>query len=206
MKSFVKTLAGTSKLFSAAFLSATPILLLGSTVQAAPVGTITVCYWSTTCSYPATIGLSGLVDAPAFEITNTGSLPIKAARFKILPNTAQGVAMDTFHIGTIPANSSVVLVPQYSNDGGVHPSGSFWFWTGTPLDTSDLGPDSDHIKFVFRGTVAKAPVGSGVIVTGTTAGPSNDNTVDPINFLGGPHNADGICNNCVGPYQIGTIQ
>jgi hypothetical protein len=29
--------------------------------------------------------------------------------------------------------------------------------------------------------------------------------VSRINFLGGPDNADGPCNDCVGPFQIGTL-
>lgn len=209
MNTLLKYFVRTPKFVPATALVWAVSVAVSSAMAGPVVGTITVCYWSLECHYVTNIGLPDKpLDAPAFEITNTSASPIVDAKFTIKRhNNAQGVVQDTYSIGTIPAGASVVLVPQYSNDLGVHPDGSFWSYTGTPLDTSDLGPDRDQTRFVFKGRVhGTGPVTSGLIITGTTAGPSNDGIVSHINFLGGPSNVDGICPDCVGPYQIATIQ
>lgn len=167
------------------------------------VGIITVCYFAPACSYTTAIGLTPPVDAPAFEFTNTSDSDIAGAKFTIHAMT--GLTQDQFVIGKIPAHKSVIVVPGYSNDRKVHSAGSFFTYTGTPFDTSDSGPSANTIKFSFTGKIGTVSVTSGVIVTGKTTGPSNDGTVSHLNFLGGPANTDGPCNDCFGPKQIAIL-
>jgi len=166
-------------------------------------GTITACYYSTTCNYTAAIRLNPPVDAPAFEFINTTGTDITDAVFSI--DVRAGTVQDTYTIGTIRANGRVVMVPGYSNDHKTHPANGFFKFSGSPEDTSDNGVDADAITFTLAGKLGKYNVTSGTIVTGATARKSNDGTVRKINFLGGPGNDDGPCDNCFGPVQIATI-
>lgn len=170
------------------------------------VGTITVCYYAVSCPYTQDIGLTSPVDSPAFEITNSGKIAITKAVFKIERNRKNEVAKDSFLIGKIAAGARVVIVPGYSNDhSSKHPPGSFFSFTGSPLDTSEASMDADSIKFTFSGRMGQLGVGSGVILTRATAGQSNDGTVKHINFLGGPNNVDGPCDDCFGPKHVATL-
>ena len=186
-------------------LSFTGLMTAGAAAQTV-VGTISVCYYAPNCTYTESIGLTPPVDSPAFLITNTSESTITNARFTIKANAANEVAKDSFKIGKLKPGHSVVIVPQYSNDGGTnHPPGALFFFTGSPLDTSESGPDANNNKFIFTGSMGALTVSSGIIEPKATVGPSNDATVSKINFLGGPANADGPCNDCVGPFQIGTL-
>jgi hypothetical protein len=197
--------------------------------NAQSVGTINVCYYTPECGFaaaalPADMRVkpkgdrdhvkhgraesNPVVDAPAFQFVNNGATPIKGAVFKILANKKLSIPADSYDIGTIPANSSVTLLVGASNDGKTRPDSSYFFWyfgANSPRDTSDVGPDDDAITFEFTGKVGKTKVSSGTILTSATAGAANDGSVAHINFLGGPGNADGPCNDCVGPYVIGQI-
>ena len=75
------------------------------------VGTVTVCYYATTCPYTQDIGLTSPVDAPAFEFTNTSSNAITHAVFTIERNQKNEVSKDSFMIGKIAAGARVVIVP-----------------------------------------------------------------------------------------------
>lgn len=66
--------------------------------------------------------------------------------------------------------------------------------------------DAESIKFTISGKMGQNGVSSGTILTGATAGPSNDGTVEHLNFLGGPDNADGPCNDCFGPKKIAVLK
>jgi hypothetical protein len=171
------------------------------------VGTIKACYYSAECTYTKAAGFSGVVDGPAFEFTNSSKSTITGATFIIIGNKPLNVAKDAYHIGTIAPGGRRIIVVGGTNDHHVHPSTSFFHFIGKgdALDTSDDGPDANTIKFEFKGTIGSSAVTSGVIVTGATAGPSKDGTVASINFLGGPNNADGPCNDCFAPKVIGTI-
>ena len=189
------------------------------------VGQISVCYYSTECAFANVPGIvrppnaaqllrdsgehtgggraptatsSTPVDAPAFQIVNTGTVAISAASFTIEANKKLGVVRDTFHSGTIRPGKSFVIVPGASNDKKTHPTGGIFTFNapGSPLDTSDSGPDDNALKFVFNGKVGTASVTSGVIEPGSFLKPSTDGTVASLNFLGGPGNADGPCNDC----------
>ncbi len=170
------------------------------------VGTITVCYYATSCTYTEPLGLNPPVDSPAFQITNTSASPITHAIFTILRSRKNEVTKDRYTIGRIRAGLSVVIVPGFSDDGSTkHPPGSFFFHTGSPTDTSENGPDGDAVSFAFSGTLGGSAVTSGTIRAGASAGPANDGTVAYLNFLGGTADADGPCNDCFGPKQIGTL-
>ncbi|HEY1962303.1 MAG TPA: hypothetical protein VGG69_07790 [Rhizomicrobium sp.] len=170
------------------------------------VGTITVCYYAPSCTYTNSIGLNPPVDSPAFQITNTSASPITRAVFTLMRNRKNEITKDRYTIGKIPAGHSVVIVPGYSDDGKTnHPPGSLFTHTGWATDTSEYGPDADATSFTFTGTIGASTVSSGTIRAGATAGPANDGTIAHLNFLGGPANADGPCNDCFGPKQIGTL-
>jgi hypothetical protein len=192
------------------------------------VGTIVVCYFTDKCAY--TVLKSGLVDAhsplqgdsdhpfsatsktyptvdaPAFQIRNIGDAPITSAKFTILANATFSVPGDVYVIGTIAPRKTVIIIPGLSNDGRKHKSTQFFFHSGSALDTSDSSPNADAITFRFTGIVSGHNVSSGNIVAGATAGEANDKTVAHLNFLGGPGNADGPCNDCFGPKEIGKIK
>jgi len=194
-------------------------------------GTVTVCYFSAECTFANIPGIvhppneaqklrdsgehqgahpltSGTpVDAPAFQFTNTGTKAIRDATLTIEKSKSLNIVQDTFHIGTIKPGKSFVIVPGASNDKKTHPSGGFFTFSspGTPLDTSDSGPDDSSIAFKFAGKVGSTAVTSGIIEPGTSAGPSADGTVAVLNFLGGPGNADGPCNDCFASKVIASI-
>jgi len=218
----MKTLFG-CLLAGLVFLGANPAALAQTAV-----GTVTVCYYSPECSFADLPGVLHTpnevlrdmgehpaarlkstsvapVDGPAFEFTNTGSDAITGAKFKIVANKKLGIVADSFYIGTIDAGASVVVLPGASNDNKKHPTGGFFSYTGSVLDTSDSGPDSSSIVFIFSGRAGGQAVTSGKIVVGASAGESADGTVSLINFLGGPENADGPCNDCVAPMVIASI-
>ncbi len=200
------------------------------------VGTISVCYYSTKCAYaanavdpPAKVRMAQAVrdsgehqgatkpaaavktyepiDAPAFQIVNTGTLAITDAYLTMLADTAESVPRDTYHIGTIKPGRKVTIVPGNSNDKKTHPStGLFYFrGLGDPLDTSDAAPNANAVTLVFTGKIGTQAVTSGKIVASASVAPSADGTVAALNFLGGPGNSDGPCGDCVDPEIIGTI-
>lgn len=205
-------------------LGANPVALAQTVV-----GTVTVCYYSTQCGFADLPGLPPApnnealrdmgehpaarlnstsikpVDGPAFEFTNTGTETITGGTLVIEANKTLGIVYDSFCMGKIEPGASVVVVPGFSNDKRKHPATSFFLYKGSPLDTSDSGPNSNAVEFIFNGTVGGQAVTSGKIVTGASAGPSADGTVKLINFLGGPGNADAPCSDCVAPVVVANI-
>jgi hypothetical protein len=198
------------------------------------VGTVSVCYYSAECSFANIPGLyhapdeaqrlrdsgehQGVpmvrssttyppVDAPAFQFTNTGTAAITSASFSIAANASLGIVKDIFHIGTIAPGASFVIVPGASNDKKVHPSGGFFTYSapGNPLDTSDSGPNANAIVFKFSGKIGSQAVSSGNFKPGNSKSPSVDGTVASLNFLGGPGNADGPCNDCYATKVVAKI-
>lgn len=163
------------------------------------VGTITACYFAQNC------GFVPVIDGPSFQFTNTGKTAITAAKFTVMANASDSVVKDSYFIGRIAPGASVVVTAGASNDKRTHPGGGMFTYIGGALDTSDSGPDADNMKFVFSGMAGTQKVTSGTILVSKSAGPSNDGTVAHLNFLGGPANADGPCNDCFGPKQIALI-
>lgn len=188
-----------------ALIGAAAWLLGASAAAGATVGTITACYFSAECTYTKPLSLTPPVDAPAFRITNSGSQDITDAKFTVLADKKAGLKKDTFVIGKIRAGKSVVIVPGFSDDHRKHASGAFFAFLDSPLDTSDANYDANSIKFLFTGKSSAGAVSSGKILTGATAGPSKDGTVKDLNFLGGPNNDDGPCEDCFAPKEIGTL-
>ncbi len=136
-----------------------------------------------------------------------GTAAITGASFAIAPNGKLGVALDIFHIGTIKPGASFVIVPGASNDKKVHKPGGFFVYAspGNPLDTSDSGPNANTLKFTFTGKIGKQAVTSGPIIPGKSLSKSVDGTVASLNFLGGPGNADGPCNDCYASKLVAQI-
>ena len=166
----------------------------GETPSPSVIGYIEACYYCTN-AWTFNGAALGLLDGPAFMIENVTSNPITNVSF-----AASG---DSFNVGTVPANSSVVLVPGVSNDGGG--GHTFWNFTGTILDTSDSGPDADTTPFDLSGKWNAASVDTSLFTPSQSKSPANDGTVASINFLGGPNGADGPCNDCYGPEVVATI-
>ena len=142
----------------------------------------------------------GVLDGPAFVIQNTSDYAISDGVLSIGPG---GVSTpDSYDVGTIPAGGNVVIVPGLSNDGQSHPSGGFFAYTGSNLDTSDSGPNEDDVQFEFTGMGDGVKLDSGIFTPAATQGASDDGTVSNLNFLGGPGDNDQPCTNCFGPAVV----
>ena len=176
-------------------------LLFAVSVSAAQVGDIQVFYNST-----PNFGL-GVLDGPVFVFQNTTGTAITNGVLTI-------VGIDSFKVGTIAANSNVFVIPGVSNDGQNHGSGNFFTTTGSIYDSSDESVNANSVQFEFTGNQGSTQIEStdvcGVIAApiftpACTQGKSNDGTVSNINFLGGPGNNDGPCNNCFGPTTVANL-
>ena len=175
--------------------SALGFLLFCTVASADTLGHIEVCYnCSSDLTHPTVTNFGfGVQDAPIFQFDNTSGNAITNALFTILVS-GDNATQDTFKIGTISANSFFDIFVGVTNDGG---AGHTFFAPIGPngRDTSDIGPNSDAIQFSFSGLNGSDAVSASLTV-GASAGPSLDATVNHLNFLGGPANADGPCNNC----------
>jgi hypothetical protein len=157
------------------------------------VGDIQVVYNATN-----PFGIPANLDGPAFVIENFSATPITNAFLSILVGGDNATA-DTFNVGTIAANSFVVIEPGVSNDGGV--GHTFFAFLGSVLDTSDTGPNSDSVPFSFAGLLGSLTVNSAIFTPGPTRHLANDRTIS-INFLG---NQDPPCNDCFGPTVVAEL-
>ena len=147
----------------------------------------------------------GVQDGTIFVIENNSASAITNGVFSL-------VGMDSFHVPTIAAHGSFILTPGVSDDGG---SGhTFFAHTGNILDESESGPTSDSTQFSFTGLIGSLTVKSfdasgqltpGIFTPNFTKGPSNDGTIEVINFLGGGPSSDGPCNNCFGPKIVANL-
>jgi hypothetical protein len=177
------------------------VLFTAGMASAAQVGDIQVFYNST-----PNFG-QGVLDGPVFVFQNTTGTAITDAVLTI-------VGVDFFDVGTIAAHSNVFVIPGVSNDGQNHGSGNFFTVTGSIYDSSDEAVNSDSVEFEFSGKQGSTAIESsdvcGVIAApiftpACTQGEANDGTVSNINFLGGPGNNDGPCNNCFGPEIVANL-
>jgi hypothetical protein len=175
-----------------------------SSVQAASVGDIQAFYFVPTSQSSLVTSLFALQDGPVFVIQNTSASPITNGVLSILVSGDNTIA-DSYNVGTIAAGANVYVAPGLTNDGGFHPAGGFFVFTGGSLDTSDSGPSSNAIQFQFSGFQGGFAVLSGGFTPATSLAPANDNTIASMSFLGGPGNNDGPCNNCYGPHIIATL-
>lgn len=162
-------------------------VFLPAPAQANTVGDIQVCYNCNT-----NFGGLGVLDGPVFAVNNTSGTAITGAMLTIGVGGDNATA-DTFNIGTIAAGGQFLIEPGVTNDGGG--GHTFFNVTGSILDTSDTGPSSDSVPFSFAGMQGLVAV-SASFTPGDTRGPSLDNTISQLNFLGGGPQSDGPCNNC----------
>ena len=165
-----------------------------ASLHAGTVGTVTVCY---ACGSFAGVNNTDWV---AFEFTNLTGTDITNAVIQIQVGGDNGTA-DSFSIGTIAASSSVFVTPGLSNDGNA--GHSFFLFTGSGRDTSDVGPNSDSVPFEVTGLWGGTPVDTGVFTPAATGGLSDDHLQTDVNFLGGP--SGDPCNVCFGPEVVADI-
>ncbi len=142
----------------------------------------------------------GNKDGAIFAIENASSQNITGGVLTVNP---PGGPSDSFNVGTVPAGQFVLVEPGISNDGGTNHT--FFKVTGTLLDESDSGPNSDDTQFEFTGTQGGVAIDSGIFTPAATKGPSNDGKAQSVNFLGGPGDADGPCTDCFGPQVVATF-
>jgi hypothetical protein len=78
--------------------------------------------------------------------------------------------------------------------------------TGSILDTSDDGPNANDTPFGLTALFGVTAATTGIFTPATSIQAlSNDGVVSNINFLGGPENTDGPCNDCYGPTIVANI-
>jgi hypothetical protein len=170
-------------------------LALITTARADVVGDIQVVY-----SAPNPFGLSPFLDGPVFVIENMSDMNITNGVLTI----GGSAPADSFQVGTVPAGWFVWVIPGITDDR--QPGHTFFRARDSILDTSDAGPAGDDVAFQFTGLWGDATVDSGIFTPAATRGPSNDGTIPDLNFLGGPGDHDGPCNNCFGPQVVATLQ
>jgi hypothetical protein len=180
------------------------ILSALASVQAASVGDIQAFYFVPTSQSSLVTSTFALQDGPVFLIQNTSASPITNGVLSILVSGDNATA-DSYNVGAIAAGANAYVGPGLTNDGGSHPAGGFFSFTGAILDTSDSGPSSNALQFQFTGLQGALAVISGIFTPATSLAPANDATIASMSFLGGPGNNDGPCNNCYGPRLIATL-
>lgn len=210
------TLQGLSETTTVSVTNATQVGYIGVFYDSTPPSpcpaTLSVlCTANNTANNNPNGGDGGPIDAPVFVFVNTGSADITNAVLTI-------VGVDFFNVGTIPANNGnnpVIVIPGVSNDGQNHGANNFFTYTGEPYDSSDNFPSLNSTQFQFSGQQGGTQIQS-VDVCGTINPPiftpactvqplSNDGGSSNINFLGGPGDNDGGCNNCFGPQIVALL-
>ena len=163
--------------------------------QAAPIGDIQAFY-----NAPNPYGV-GILDGTVFVIDNNTASPITNGVLSIGIGD-DSITADSFNVGTIPANSFVLVQPGISNDGGV--GHTFFAFTGSLLDESDSGPNGDGVPFGFTGQQDASLLDTGIFTPSATAGPANDGSNPHQNVLGGPYGLD-PGNDLFGPRVVAQI-
>jgi len=154
--------------------------LTTGTVAPAKFGDIQVFY-----SAANSFGLADNLDGAVFVIENTSGTDINNGVLSINP---PGGTPDSFNVGTIKAGGRAIIQPGISDDGGTNHT--FFAHTGTLVDESDQGPNSDATSFDFKGTQGVYFLDSGNFTPAATKGPSVDDPNYLVNFLGGPGDHD----------------
>jgi hypothetical protein len=134
-------------------------------------------------------------DGILFALVNTSNTSIVGGTFSV---SGAGTVTDSFALPTIAANSTYILLPGLSNDGGVHLSGGLFENVGFTQDTSDgQGHVNDSSVFSFTGLSSLLAVTSGLFHPGDAALilPWRDNPNAFTSFIGQGPDGDG-CNNC----------
>jgi hypothetical protein len=169
--------------------------------SAGTVGEILACYACTTATGNAAIDAAlaanptVAVDGILFAIVNTSNTDITGATFSVSGPTLT----DSFALPTIAANSTFILMPGLTNDGGVHTVGGLFEHVGFTQDTSDgEGNVNDTSAFSLTGLSGLLAVTSGIFHPGDAALilPYRDNPNASTSFVGDGPNGDGGCNDC----------
>ena len=183
--------------FSPALLLAvalTAILAPYSSAKATVVGDILACYACQNTGNAAvdaalTANPSVASDGLLFAFVNTSGSAITNASFS--------AGADSYNLGTVAANSTLIILPGISNDGGAHVSGSLFEFVNHTQDTSDgQGSVSDATVFSFTGLQSPLTVTSGTFTPADSFLPYRDFPPAQTSFVGQGPNGDGGCNNC----------
>jgi hypothetical protein len=193
--------------YSVGLAMATSVALVPALpATAATVGEILACYACNFNDPPGATGNTAIdnaltnnpsvaADGILFAFVNTSSTSIVGGTFSV---SGVGTVTDSFALPTIAANSTYILLPGLSNDGGVHLSGGLFANVGFTQDTSDgQGNVNDSSAFSFTGLSSLLAVTSGVFHPGDAALilPWRDNPNASTSFIGQGPDGDG-CNNC----------
>ena len=193
------------------------LTLAASPVQAAQIGTITVCYacdgdgtFKTGDSAVDTVLANNpntAYDGILFVFKNSSAFPITGGVISVGGDASPA---DSFALPAIPAGGEFILLPGITSDGAPHPDGGLFAATANTADTSegDGGVDDSTI-FKFTGT------SNGQTVTSTTAGtstavpgtftPGDPGLIKPwldagstgkTSFIGLGPDGDGGCTDC----------
>ena len=169
-----------------------------TSASAATVGGIYACYACQNSGDPSIDAVLAAhpdvaYDGLLFEFKNTSNVAIAGGTFSL----SAGSYTDSYAVGTIAANSDVIILPGLSNDGGVHPAGSLFAAVGYTMDTSDgQGAVNDSSAFAFTGLQGLLAVTSGSFTPSQSYLPYRDNPAYSTSFVGQGPNGDGGCNNC----------
>jgi len=144
------------------------------------------------------------LDGPVFIFENTSGLDITSGLFSLLGPTSVATP-DSFNVGRVPVTSPLTVTPGVSDDGNV--THTFFTYTGSIRDTSDVGPDQGNIQFRFTGLQGSLTIDSGMFTPDTSQQDINDGISfsTPMNFLGGPGNGDGGGCACLGPQPVAPL-
>jgi hypothetical protein len=200
MRHRVRFLLGSAIAASLAFASTL-------SASATTVGDILVCYACNTtgnaavdAALAANPGVAS--DGILFAFENTSGTAITGGLFQLSGTSPN----DSFVVPTIAANSTYILMPGISTDGGLHPSNGLFFTTGATMDTSDgAGGVNDSSVFSFTGLsgllalTSNGPGSPGTFSPGNLAllMPWRDNPIGTsISFVGDGPSGDGGCFNC----------
>ncbi len=190
-----------SFLFAAAAISVS--FFVSEPVRATVVGEILACYacngTNTAPTGNAAIDAalaanrSVAIDGLLFAFVNTSGSAITNATFNL---SSSYPYTDSYSLGTVAANSTVIYMPGLQSDGGVHPSASLFANVGYTQDTSDgQGNVNDASIFSFTGLQGILNVTSGPFTPSQSYRPWIDNVNYQTSFIGQGPDGDG-CTNC----------
>jgi hypothetical protein len=137
-------------------LGASLALVPALPASATTVGDILACYACNTTGNSAvdaalTANPSVANDGILFAFVNTSNNAITGGVFSV---SGTSTVTDSFALPTIAANSTYILLPGLSDDGGVHLSGGLFADVGYTQDTSDgQGNVNDGSAFILHRAV-----------------------------------------------------
>jgi hypothetical protein len=136
-------------------------------------------------------GLDVASDGLLFAFVNTSGSAITGGVF-----SENGTPNDSFALPTLPANSTFIVIPGTSVDGGIHLAGGLFQFNNFVMDTSDgAGGLSNSTVFAFSGSQGALAVTSGNFTPADSMLPMRDTPSVLISFVGQGPNSDS-CNNC----------